>query len=279
MKQLFDEVSQACSKMITQTYSTSFSLGIYCLAPKFRPAIYSIYGFVRLADEIVDSFEDYDKEALLRSFKQQTYEAIHQKISLNPVLNSFQKVVHQYQIEHALIDTFLESMEADLTKKDHNTQSIEQYILGSAEVVGLMCLHVFTEGNQTQYLELKPSAMKLGAAFQKINFLRDLKDDYTILGRTYFPGIDLNEFKSSEKKIIEVEIEADFDEALEGIKKLPKGAIFGVYIAYIYYRSLFNKIRKLSPENILKSRISIPNPVKIGLLIQSYLKFRLNFLS
>lgn len=279
MKQLFDQVSRACSKKITQTYSTSFSLGIYCLAPKFRESIYSIYGFVRLADEIVDSFEGYNKEALLRSFKQQTYEAIEQKISLNPVLNSFQEVVNQFQIEHELIETFLESMEADLTKKVHNVQSIEQYILGSAEVVGLMCLHVFTEGDQVKYQELKPSAMKLGAAFQKINFLRDLKDDYSILGRTYFPGVDLNKFNSSEKKIIEIEIESDFDEAFEGIKKLPKGSIFGVYIAYIYYRSLFNKIKKLSPENILNTRISIPNPIKIGLLIQSYLKFRLNFMA
>ena len=279
MKQLFDEVSHACSKVITQTYSTSFSLGIYCLAPKFRQSIYSIYGFVRLADEIVDSFEGYDKAALLQSFKNQTYDAIAQKISLNPVLNSFQEVVHTYQIEQVLIDTFLESMEADLTKKVHNPQSIEQYILGSAEVVGLMCLHVFTEGNRAQYLELKPSAMKLGAAFQKINFLRDLKDDYALLGRSYFPGIDLNQFSSSEKKNIEIDIEADFDAALQGIKKLPQGTIFGVYIAYIYYRSLFKKIKKLSPEKILNARISIPNPMKFVLLIQSYLKFRLNFIS
>jgi phytoene synthase len=278
MKQLFDKVSRQTSKNITKTYSTSFSLGIYCLDKKFHEPIYGIYGFVRLADEIVDSFHGFQKEKLLADFKKQTYEAIEDGISLNPVLNSFQEVVNNYHIDLELIETFLQSMEADLTQTVHDSQSIKTYILGSAEVVGLMCLRVFTEGDNTQYQDLKDSAMRLGAAFQKINFLRDLKADYKDLGRTYFPDINLNNFTNEDKLRIEAEIEEDFNEALKGIKRLPKGSVFGVYTAYMYYRTLFQKIRTLPSERILTERIRIPNNMKIGLLLQSYFKYRINAL-
>ncbi|MCX6180632.1 MAG: phytoene/squalene synthase family protein [Bacteroidetes bacterium] len=278
MKELFDKVSHQSSKMITNTYSTSFSLGIYCLDKKFHEPIYGIYGFVRLADEIVDSFHNYPKAELLQDFKKQTYTAIEQGISLNPVLNSFQKVVNNYHVDHELIETFLQSMEADLMQSEHNSESIKTYILGSAEVVGLMCLRVFTEGDSARYLQLKDSAMRLGAAFQKINFLRDLKADYKDLGRMYFPDINPNHFTKEDKLRIESEIEEDFNEALKGIKKLPKGSVFGVYTAYVYYRALFSKIRSLPSERILSERIRIPNNLKIGLLMQSYLKYRLNVL-
>jgi phytoene synthase len=278
MKQLFDKVSRQTSKNITKTYSTSFSLGIYCLDKKFHEPIYGIYGFVRLADEIVDSFHGFQKEKLLADFKKQTYEAIEDGISLNPVLNSFQEVVNNYHIDLELIETFLQSMEADLTQTVHDEQSIKTYILGSAEVVGLMCLRVFTEGNNEQYQDLKDSAMRLGAAFQKINFLRDLKADYKDLGRTYFPDINLNNFTNEDKLRIEAEIEEDFNEALIGIKRLPKGSVFGVYTAYMYYRTLFQKIRTLPSDRILTERIRIPNNMKIGLLLQSYFKYRINAL-
>lgn len=278
MKQLFDKVSRQTSKTITKTYSTSFSLGIYCLDKKFHEPIYGIYGFVRLADEIVDSFHGFEKEKLLADFKRQTYEAIDEGISLNPVLNSFQEVVNNYHIDRELIETFLQSMEADLTQTVHDAQSIKTYILGSAEVVGLMCLRVFTEGNNEQYQDLKESAMRLGAAFQKINFLRDLKADYKDLGRTYFPDINVSQFSNEDKLRIEAEIEEDFDEALKGIKRLPNGSVFGVYTAYMYYRTLFQKIRTLPSDKILTERIRIPNNMKIGLLLQSYFKYRLNVL-
>ena len=278
MKELFDKVSHQSSKMVTQTYSTSFSLGIYCLDKKFHQPIYGIYGFVRLADEIVDSFQGYPKAELLQDFKKQTYAAIEQGISLNPILNSFQKVVNNCHIDHELIETFLQSMEADLLQTSHNSESIKNYILGSAEVVGLMCLRVFTEGNSEKYLELKDAAMRLGAAFQKINFLRDLQADYKDLGRSYFPGINPAKFTREDKERIEIGIEEDFDEALKGIKKLPKGSVFGVYTAYVYYRALFSKIRALPSEQILSERIRIPNNLKIRLLLRSYVKFRMNVL-
>jgi len=278
MKALFDQTSHATSKMITRAYSTSFSLGIYCLDKKFHQPIYGIYGFVRLADEIVDSFHNYPKAELLYDFKQQTYKAIEQGISLNPVLNSFQEVVNTYHIDHELIEAFLESMEADLTQSAHDNDSIKKYILGSAEVVGLMCLRVFTEGDNNKYQDLKSAAMRLGAAFQKINFLRDLKADYKELGRTYFPDVDLTQFTKQDKLRIEQEIEEDFNEALKGIKRLPKGSVFGVYVAYVYYRTLFTKIRSLSSDRILSERIRIPNNLKIGLLLRSYVKYRLNAL-
>lgn len=241
MKQLFDELSYSVSKMTTKKYSTSFSLGILALKPSIRSAIYAIYGYVRLADEIVDSFHGYDKEKLLKRFKIETEIALAEGISLNPMLQSFQETVHKYQIDKALIDQFLHSMEMDLQKIEYNSDLYDEYIHGSAEVVGLMCLQVFTDGDKEKYEELKPYAMKLGSAFQKINFLRDLKDDYQLLGRTYFPNIDMNVFNNQVKFEIEKEIEQEFEEALIGIKKLPASSLFGVYLAYKYYISLFRK--------------------------------------
>ena len=233
---------------------------------------------VLFAWPIVDSFHGFQKEKLLADFKKQTYEAIEDGISLNPVLNSFQEVVNNYHIDVELIETFLQSMEADLTQTVHDEQSIKTYILGSAEVVGLMCLRVFTEGSNEQYQDLKESAMRLGAAFQKINFLRDLKADFKDLGRIYFPDINLNNFTNEDKLRIEAEIEEDFNEALIGIKRLPAGSVFGVYTAYMYYRTLFQKIRTLPSDRILTERIRIPNNMKIGLLLHSYLKYRINAL-
>ena len=278
MKQLFDDVSAACSKLTTTTYSTSFSLGIYCLRKKFREPIYNIYGFVRFADEIVDSFHDFNKEELLNDFITDTQKAITCKISLNPILNSFQKVAHQYGIDQELIDCFLNSMKMDLKQNFHTRSSYQEYILGSAEVVGLMCLRVFTEGDNKLFEELKPAAMALGAAFQKVNFLRDIKDDYITLGRAYFPNIDMTQFTQVQKKQIETEIELDFDKALQGIKRLPAENRFGVYVAFVYYRSLFRKIKSLPSERILIQRIRIPNYKKISLLFTTYFKHSLRIL-
>lgn len=276
MKSLFDHVSEECSKITTRAYSTSFSLGIYCLNKKIRNPIYSIYGFVRFADEIVDSFHDFDKEALLEKFKADTYEAIESKISLNPILNAFQGVVNKFNIEQDLIDSFLYSMEMDLKQVDYTPEKYEKYILGSAEVVGLMCLHVFVEGDNTKYLALKPYAMKLGAAFQKINFLRDLKMDFNTLNRSYFPQVDLTKFSPADKLMIEKEIESDFDEALIGIKDLPSQARAGVYLAYVYYRSLFNKIKKVSAERLMQERIRINNFHKFELMLLSLARNKVN---
>lgn len=278
MKQLFDDISRASSKLVTKAYSTSFSLGISCLNKKFHEAIYSIYGFVRLADEVVDSFHDYDKSELLIDFKQSTYKAIEQRISLNPILNSFQHVVNDYHIEKQLIDQFLYSMEMDLQSTEHCLDSYEEYILGSAEVVGLMCLRVFTERDENLYQNLKPFAMKLGAAFQKVNFLRDMKSDYESLGRVYFPGLDLSTFTEKEKEAIQVDIQKDFDDALKGIKALPGSSRFGVYVAYIYYLALFNKIKTLSSTSIMSKRIRIPNSQKISLLAGSYVRHSLGMI-
>ena len=269
MKYLFDNLSVKVSKMTTKTYSTSFSLGIYFLNNRLRNPVYSIYGFVRLADEIVDSFEGFNQAYLLRKFKEETYEAIEAGISLNPVLNAFQQVVRQYKIDPALIETFLNSMEMDLEKVDYNCEKYNQYILGSAESVGLMCLYVFTEGDPDRYALLKPYAMKLGAAFQKVNFLRDMKDDYHILGRTYFPNVNMTQFDGPVKKEIEDEIDQDFKVALEGIKLLPVSSKGGVYLAYVYYTSLFNKIKKLPARQILNERIRITNSKKVGLMVYS----------
>lgn len=278
MKPLFDKVSAKCSKITTTAYSTSFSLGIYFLNNRLRNPIYAIYGFVRFADEIVDSFDGYNKKYLLEKFKSDTYEAIENGISLNPILNSFQHVVHQYKINHDLIDTFLYSMEMDLEKINYSKDKYEQYILGSAEVVGLMCLHVFTEGNKKMYEELKPYSMKLGAAFQKINFLRDLKADYQDLGRSYFPNIDITKFTAHAKKEIEHEIENDFKEALIGIKKLPRSSRGGVYLAYVYYYSLFKKIKTVPAHKVLTERIRISNGKKFGLMVNSMLQYKMNML-
>lgn len=276
MKQLFDQLSRECSKITTRKYSTSFSLGILFLNRKLRTPIYSIYGFVRFADEIVDSFHDYDKKKLLTHFKNDTYEAICNKISLNPILNSFQEVVHQYGIKMEWIEKFLYSMEMDLYKSIYNEENYKQYILGSAEVVGLMCLHVFTDKNEQLFEQLKPYAMQLGAAFQKVNFLRDIKADKNELGRMYFPEVDINNFTLSDKIKIEKEIANDFDEALKGIRLLPKSSRSGVYLAYYYYTILFKKIKKLPPHKILNERIRIPNYEKLLLMFKFNLKHQLN---
>lgn len=278
MKSLFDNVSVQCSKFTTRTYSTSFSLGIYFLNSKLRNPIYSIYGFVRFADEIVDSFEGYDKKLLLEKFKADTFEAIENRISLNPILNSFQQIVHQYNISRDLTEVFLKSMEMDLEKIDYTSEKYEEYILGSAEVVGLMCLHVFAEGNKMVYDDLKPFAMKLGAAFQKINFLRDMKADYEVLGRTYFPNVDMAKFSSATKRTIEEEIEKDFKDALIGIKKLPASSRGGVYLAYVYYNSLFRKIKRVPAQNILSERIRISNGQKFALMLNSMLQHKMNLI-
>ena len=275
MKSLFDTLSVKCSKITTRTYSTSFSIGIYFLKNRLQNPIYSIYGFVRFADEIVDSFHDYNRKNLLDKFRQETFEAIENRISLNPIVNSFQQVVHQYNISHNLIESFLHSMEMDLGKIEYSKEKYEQYILGSAEVVGLMCLHVFTEGDMKLYEELKPFAMKLGAAFQKVNFLRDLKADYQILGRTYFPNVDMTKFTSLAKNQIEEEIEKDFKEALAGIKKLPASSKGGVYLAYVYYQSLFNKIKNLPVNSLLTERIRISNGEKLALMVNSMFQYKL----
>lgn len=272
MKSLFDKISVTTSKMVTKTYSTSFSLGINCLHKKFHNAIYSIYGFVRFADEIVDSFHGYDKAALLAEFNAETYKAIERKISLNPILNSFQEVVHEYQIEDELIDCFMRSMEMDLKQNVHDLESFNEYILGSAEVVGLMCLRVFTERDNELYQKLKPASMSLGAAFQKVNFLRDMQADYKILGRVYFPTINMEQFSETEKSQIQHDIQKDFDDALAGIKQLPMSSRFGVYVAFVYYRALFAKIKALPSTRVMQERIRIPNYKKISLLAQSYLK-------
>jgi phytoene/squalene synthetase len=278
MKALFDEVSILCSKLTTKRYSTSFSLGILFLKNPLRNPIYAIYGFVRFADEIVDSFDGYEKKYLLDKFRADLYEALEQRISLNPILNSFQQVVHQYNIDVELINVFLDSMEMDLEKQFYVKENYEKYILGSAEVVGLMCLKVFLDGNQEKYDELKPYAMKLGAAFQKINFLRDLKDDYQTLGRTYFPNVDMTEFTLQAKREIEQEIALDFKEALIGIKKLPVSSKGGVYLAYVYYLTLFKKIKRVSVDRVLVERIRVSNGEKIALMFKSMLQFKINML-
>ena len=278
MKKLFDELSNEISKATTKKYSTSFSLGIFALSNSIRPAVYAIYGFVRLADEIVDSFHDYDKKELLKRFSDQTWQAIDEGISLNPILQSFQETVNKYKIDHQLIKQFLHSMEMDLHKIDYNSEQYKEYILGSAEVVGLMCLQIFVNGDKAQFSSLKPYAMKLGSAFQKINFLRDLKDDFHILGRNYFPHIEMNGFNNDIKKQIENEIELEFKESLVGIKLLPSNSRFGVYLAYKYYLSLFKKIKNLPADKILNERIRIPDGQKLSLAMSSYLQYKMSLL-
>ena len=278
MKLLFDQLSNKVSAATTREYSTSFSLAIHCVSKKLRPAIYGIYGFVRLADEIVDSFEGYDKQYLLEKYKADTYEAIEQRISLNPVLNTFQQVVHEYNIAMEEIEQFMQSMEMDLEKVDYNESNYNEYILGSAEVVGLMCLHVFTHGCSDKFEELKPYAMKLGAAFQKVNFLRDMKDDYHLLGRVYFPYVDIRNFTFEVKNEIEEDIQNDFKEAFIGIKKLPATSKGGVYLAYIYYQTLFNKIKAMPPHRILSERIRIHNGKKFGLLVNTFVQHKMNII-
>ncbi|WP_019988592.1 phytoene/squalene synthase family protein [Rudanella lutea] len=276
MMALFNQTALECSKLITEHYSTSFTLGIKTLDRKFHLPIYAIYGFVRYADEIVDTFHDFDKKELLDKFRYDTYEAIEKGISLNPVLQSFQLVVRQYRIERELIDAFLKSMEMDLYFQEYDDSGYNEYIYGSAEVVGLMCLRVFCEGDCAEYDRLRESARKLGAAFQKVNFLRDVKSDYQERGRTYFPGVDFNDFSRDAKQLIEDDIQRDFDEAYIGIMNLPKGARMGVYLAYTYYQTLFNKIKALPVTKIQNERVRVPDTTKIALLAQTYLKYRLN---
>lgn len=278
MKELYDKVSLKCSRITTHAYSTSFSLGIFCLQKELRDPIYSIYGIVRFADEIVDTFHNHNKADLLEDFKTSTYKAIEDGISLNPILHSFQATVHAYNIDRSSIELFLKSMEMDLHNKEYDNAGLKDYILGSAEVVGLMCLRVFVKGDDTLYQSLKPFAMGLGSAFQKINFLRDLKDDYLDMGRTYFPDLDMSRFDEQKKAEIEENIKRDFEVGYEGIKKLPRSSRFGVYVAYVYYSALFNKIKHTPAKLILKRRIRIRNRQKAGLLAFSYLKHQLNLL-
>lgn len=275
---LFDKTSFACSRIITHSYSTSFTLGIRALCKKFHFPIYAVYGFVRYADEIVDTFHEYDKEKLLQEFKVETYKAIENGISLNPVLHAFQRVVHQYRIEHALIEAFLKSMEMDLHQQVYNKDLYHEYIYGSAEVIGLMCLRVFCEGDEALYQSLKAPACSLGAAFQKVNFLRDIKSDYYERGRVYFPGVNFDHFMPNDKKKIEKDIQDDFNAAYQGILKLPKGAKLGVYLAYVYYLNLFQKIKNCSPTRIAHERIRIPDKQKLALFIQTYFRYRMNYL-
>lgn len=276
MKSLFDDVSFKCSKLVTKNYSSSFSIAVKMLSPSIRDAIYSIYGFVRFADEIVDSFHDYEKESLIDDFEKEYYKAVNLGISLNPILNSFQHTVKEYNITDDLIQAFLKSMKQDLTKSNYNTQNeYADYIYGSADVVGLMCLKVFTKGNKTKYEQLKNEAMRLGSAFQKVNFLRDLKDDNLILNRTYFPGINLNNFTEAAKTQIINEIEDDFNIAYQGIVKLPIEAKFGVYTAYVYYKKLLTKLKNTPYHEIGNSRIRVSNYTKAGLLAQSFVTYKL----
>ena len=276
MKSLFDAVSFKCSKLITQNYSTSFSLAVKMLSPSIRDAIYSVYGFVRFADEIVDSFHDYEKEYLIDDFEKEYYKAMQLGISLNPILNSFQHTVKQYNITDDLVQAFLRSMKLDLIKSTYNSQAeYEDYIYGSADVVGLMCLKVFVKGNNQKYDQLKNEAMRLGSAFQKLNFLRDLKDDNLVLNRNYFPGVDLNSFDENAKTTIINEIEEDFKVAYQGIVKLPMEAKFGVYTAFIYYKKLLKKLKNTPCSEIGNSRIRVSNYTKAGLLAQSFVTYKL----
>ena len=279
MKSLFDTVSQSCSKVVTKSYSTSFSLATKMLAPSIRQDIYNIYGFVRFADEIVDSFHDYKKEELFNKFESDYNHAIKNKISLNPILNSFQHTYHQYNFDGRLVEAFMNSMRMDLHKSKYLTnEEFKAYIYGSADVVGLMCLKVFLNGDLNKYNELKDSAMALGSAFQKVNFLRDLKADHDILNRTYFPNADLSNLNEKSKQLIIEEIEQDFAEGLKGIKKLPIEAKFGVFMAYRYYTQLLKKLKKTPALEIKNTRIRVPNYKKFELLTRSYVKFQLNLL-
>jgi len=276
--ELFDLTTFKCSKLITQHYSTSFTLGIRTLHKRFHYPIYAIYGFVRYADEIVDTFHQHDKSTLLNRFERETYQAIEEKISLNPVLHSFQSVVNQYNIPKDLIIAFLRSMRMDLDQQTYDDPLYHEYIYGSAEVVGLMCLRVFCEGDDAQYQSLEEPARKLGAAFQKVNFLRDIKSDYDERGRVYFPDVNFNDFTQTAKQQIEQDIQQDFDEAYQGILRLPSGSKLGVYLAYVYYLNLFKKIKQCSATRIAEERIRIPDNQKIALLIGTYFRHRFNYL-
>tara|TARA_A100001011_G_C14317665_1_gene848769 strand:+ start:1183 stop:2022 length:840 start_codon:yes stop_codon:yes gene_type:complete len=279
MKSLYDSVSEDCSKIVTQSYSTSFSLATKMLDQSIRNHIYNIYGFVRFADEIVDTFHDFPKKELLDRFEEDLFYSINNRISLNPILNSFQKTVNTYKIEHKLIHAFLKSMRLDLNKNIYKTEKeYKEYIYGSADVVGLMCLKVFVKGKKSDYENLKPAAMSLGSAFQKVNFLRDLKNDFQNLERVYFPNVDFTQFDEKTKHNIINEIEKDFSIALNGIFKLPSEARFGVYTAYEYYTKLLSKLKKTPSISIRQNRIRVPNYQKVSVFARSYLKYRLNLL-
>ncbi|NNK83277.1 MAG: phytoene/squalene synthase family protein [Flavobacteriaceae bacterium] len=279
MKSLFDDVSKSCSKVVTKSYSTSFSLATKMLAPSIRQDIYNIYGFVRFADEIVDTFHDFNKEELFKRFEEDLIHALENKISLNPILNAFQHTYHYYNIDYKLVEAFMNSMKMDLHKKKYLTdEEYKSYIYGSADVVGLMCLNIFVNGDKEKYNQLKQSAMSLGSAFQKVNFLRDLKADHDLLNRTYFPNTDLNNLDEASKLEIIEEIEQDFAKGLQGIKQLPMEAKFGVFIAYRYYRQLLKKLKRTPAFEIKNTRIRVPNYKKFELLTRSYVKFQLNLL-
>jgi phytoene/squalene synthetase len=279
MKSLFDTVSQKVSKQVTHSYSTSFSLATKLLAGSIRQDIYNIYGFVRLADEIVDSFIEYPQAALFDDFEKQLHDALHKRISLNPVLNAFQETYHKYDLDIKSVEAFMASMRADLSKKIYkDSEEYQKYIYGSADVVGLMCLKVFVKGDQTFYNQLKDKAEKLGSAFQKVNFLRDLKADHELLNRSYFPNVNLENMDEMTKEKLILEIEDDFREAYQGILQLPVEARLGVYTAYVYYQSLLRKLKRTPSHQIKTRRIRVPNYEKIGLLAQSYMRYRLNIL-
>lgn len=279
MKALFDTSSMKISELVTNTYSTSFSLACKLLSPKIRSDIYSIYGFVRYADEIVDSFDGYNQEELLDEFEADYYKAYQRKISLNPVLNAFQHVVHKYNIEDHMIQSFLKSMRMDLSKKEYDTyEDYKTYIYGSADVVGLMCLKVFVNGDEDKYRSLKASSMKLGSAFQKVNFLRDLKDDAERLARSYFPNVNLQQLSPQDKHRIISEIESDFNDAYQGILRLPLESRLGVYTAYKYYKQLLKKLKATESEDILNARIRVSDPMKLFILGKSYIRYQLNVL-
>ena len=278
MIDLYHKISVDASKNVTQLYSTSFSMGIKLLDKNIHDAIFSIYGFVRVADEIVDTFHDYPKSEMLQEFKEETYKALDRKISVNPILHAFQMVVNKYSINRNLIDKFLLSMEQDLNDIQYSSAGYKEYIVGSAEVVGLMCLKVFVNGDNNLYSKLEESARKLGAAFQKINFLRDVKADYQELGRTYFPGVDLEQFTPDEKLKIEEDIQNDFECALEGIIKLPSSSRLGVYVAYRYYFSLFKKIKKVSSDRLMEERIRVPNTKKLLITFKSMFQNQFNWI-
>ena len=279
MKSLFDTVSRSCAKVVTQSYSTSFASATKMLAPSIRQDIYNIYGFVRFADEIVDSFHDYDKALLFERFDQDLKNALEDKISLNPILNAFQETVHKFDIAQEHIDAFMKSMRLDLTKSDYLTDAeYREYIYGSADVVGLMCLTVFVQGDKEQYESLKESAMSLGSAFQKVNFLRDLKADFEGLSRTYFPDTNLHELDEASKQSIIADIEEDFAKGLAGINRLPIEAKFGVYTAFRYYKKLLTKLKKVPSAEIKNTRVRVPDYVKASLLARSYVKYRLKLI-
>ena len=279
MKELFDKISEECSKNVTKSYSTSFSLATKMLSSNIRQDIYNIYGFVRFADEIVDTFHSYNKKELFKRFVDDLNHSLKQKISLNPILNSFQKTVHKYNIDRDLINSFLKSMEQDLKKKKYESlQEYNEYIYGSADVVGLMCLKVFVSGRNDDYKKLKPYAMSLGSAFQKVNFLRDINDDYKKLNRVYFPGVDYGTFNDDVKNNIMIDIEKDFAKALKGIYMLPNNSKFGVYAAYKYYKRLLKKLERASYLQIKSERVRVPNYQKVDVLARSYVRYRLNIL-